>query len=39
MQYLLMIQQIVACRDLLRCAIYRLCVEIPRDFLCSALAE
>jgi hypothetical protein len=28
MPYLLMIQQILACRDLLRCAIYRLCIEV-----------
>jgi hypothetical protein len=32
MPYLLMICQIIACRDLLRCTVRRLCIEIPRDF-------
>jgi hypothetical protein len=32
MPYLLMIYQIAACRDWLRYTLYRLCVEIPRNF-------
>jgi hypothetical protein len=39
MQYVLMIYQIAACRDYLRCTIYRLCSEIPRDFRSAALTE
>jgi hypothetical protein len=39
MQVVLMIYQIAACRDWLRCTIYRLCTEIPRDFRFLALSE
>jgi hypothetical protein len=39
MLYLSMFYQIAACRDWLRCTIYRLCSEIPRDFRSAALME
>ena len=39
MQLMLMICQMAACRDLIRCTVHRLCVDIPRDLRAAACTD